>query len=73
MFLTSHTSTSIFVLVTRLVDLPFIILGRNSENNSRLRGEVNVRALKGSRADSAGGLGTTVHTYKSELDWGGAR
>ena len=55
------------------MDLPFIILGRNSENNSRLRGEVNVRALKGSRADSAGGLGTTVHTYKSELDWGGAR
>ena len=31
-----------------------------------------MRALKSGRADGAGGLGTTVNTYKGELDWGGA-
>ena len=28
-------------------------------------------ALERGRADGAGGLGATVNTYKSELDWGG--
>ena len=48
---------------------PFVVFGSNSEDNGWLGREVDMRALKSGRADSAGGLGTTIHTYKSELDW----
>ena len=51
---------------------PFVVFGSNSEDNGRFGREVDMCALKRGRADSASGLGTTIHTYKGELDRGGA-
>ena len=48
---------------------PFVVFGSNSKDNGWLGREVDMRALKSGRADSAGGLGTTIHPNKGELDW----